>query len=196
MTGLGILWLITITMARIVDICFIKGRRRQAIEQEKAEMEFTGDAIVRKLAKHRYDVYVMTNRKEGRKIETFKYWATHSYENQSDEITKLFQREECEEKLRAEWKSYGEKVRPNKVEVSLEQQILDLLNDGWVLKGEIIPADKEWVQTMVKYESNNNEDLLGLQSIESEKNTFIPEGSEEENEYEDEDEDEHEDADK
>lgn len=187
-------------MARIVDIRFIKGRRRQAIEQEKAEMEFTGDAIVRKLAKHRYDVYVKTKRKEGREWEiiTFKEWATSGYNNVSEEINKLFREEERVEKLRAEWISYGEKVRPNKVEVSLEQQILVLLNDGWVLKGEIIPSDKQWVQTMVKYESNNNEDLLGLQSIESEKNTFIPEGSDEENENEDEDEDEdeHKDADK
>lgn len=146
-------------MPKIVDIRFIAGRRRQVIEQEKAVND-----IARKIAEHRYAAW----RKRERSSTSFEEWVV-SYSNPEESIKKLFREEQEQKKILDEWKSYGETVplMEKKEEVSLEQQILDLLNDGWELKGEItsMPTANKWLQTLVKYESNSAGDLLGPRRI-------------------------------
>jgi hypothetical protein len=156
-------------MPKIVDIRFIAGRRRQAIEEEA-----NSNDQVMKLAKHRYAAW---RKREGISI-SFEEWVFNSYLNKDEHIRKIFREEQERKNIRDEWKSYGETVPwlNKKEEVSLEQQILDLLNDGWELKGEItsIHTGNKWLQTLVKYESNSEGDLLGLQSMEEEKNATVP----------------------
>jgi len=162
-------------MPKIVDIRFIAGRRRQAIEEEKANPIITKD-MLRKFAEHRYAAWLKTGRGTGGNgcERDFKSWVRHV--NNDHDIKDLFEAEWRQKDIWDEWKSYGETVpsKKKKKEVSLEEQILDLLNDGWVLKGEVIPTDNRWVQTLVKYESSKEDDLLGLHTTESDKKDTAP----------------------
>ena len=163
-------------MPKIVDIRFIAGRRRQAIEEEKANPTLTTHDMLRKFAEHRYAAWLKTGRGTGDHgcKRDFKSWL--SGVNNDHDMKKMFEAEWHQKEIWDEWKSYGETVpsKEKKEEVSLEQQILDHLNDGWVLKGEIIPTDNRWVQTLVKYESGREDDLLGLQTTESDKKDTVP----------------------
>jgi hypothetical protein len=52
-----------------------------------------------------------------------------------------------------------------KTEVSIEQQILDLIKDGWEIKGGLIVSSPNFFQTMVLYEGSVlTEDLLSLET--------------------------------
>ena len=67
----------------------------------------------------------------------------------------------------AQWKPDYKEVY-NKP-VSIEQQMLDLIKDGWEPKGELILSSPEFFQTMVLYEGSAmtvTEDLLSLQTTE------------------------------
>ena len=125
-------------MSKIIDIRFIKGRRAEAIEECKVRWEkFMKDGA----------------------IAALNMWKTQS-SGRNNVTVEVF----VKDHLIPELEKDGEKqrkviehfieMRDSKDAVSLEKKILDMMNDGWSIKGEItVCSDKEWVQTMVRYDT-------------------------------------------
>jgi hypothetical protein len=93
-------------MPKIVDIRFIAGRRRQAIEEEKANPILTKNDILRKFAEHRYAAWLKRDGKYQNR--DFGSWVVNV--NNDYDIKDLFEAEWKEKKIWNELKSYGETV--------------------------------------------------------------------------------------
>lgn len=139
-------------MPQIVNIKIIKGRRAEAIEQEN---------VLRKIAEELYSKWKKESYNHSGSIED---WAHTTY-GLDERYKKLYERPRS-----AFNKEPADITRPEKKpEVSIEQQILDLIKYGWEMKdGLILDNDPTigqpyFCQTMVLYEGITvtiTEDLL------------------------------------
>jgi len=139
-------------MPKIIDIKIIKGRRAEAIEEDKIRQN-----ILRKCAEVEYAEYKRSSSQNTNSIEEWAQWKSdykEVYEKPiPDEAKKLM-------------KKAGITISKKKPEVSIEQQILALIKDGWETKGELILSSPNFFQTMVLYEGSAltiTEDLLSLE---------------------------------
>ena len=125
-------------MSKIIDIRFIKGRRAEVIEWYKVKWEkFMKDGAIAALN-------MWKNQASGRNNVTVELFV-------KDHLIPELEKEG--EKQRKAIDAFID-MRDSKDAVSLEKKIIDLINDGWSMKGEItVCSDKEWVQTMVKYDT-------------------------------------------
>jgi hypothetical protein len=139
-------------MSKIVDIKFVSGRRAEAIEEELRKNE-----VLMKIARGHYEMF----RASTPLSIAIEEWA-RSY---GREFAALFPSEEVR-RLNELAKQAGLVVPKIQREVSLEEKILNFLEDGWVLKGDIVQGgglSNKWVQTLVKYETLEEPvDLLGV----------------------------------
>lgn len=106
-----------------------------------------------KLAQIRYDIWRQTN--EYYMNKSIELWACGDLQNSNNDISikKLFIDIADEKKIREEMRQGGKSLPPKPEEISLEKKIIDMMKDGWSMKGEITAcSDNEWIQTMVKYE--------------------------------------------
>lgn len=133
-------------MSKIIDIQFIKGRRTEAIKQEKATNEHT-----MKVAQIRFVKWIKVEAGVTYKDTTIENWV--EYYNKDPAIKQLFKNINDDTKIREEMATGGEPIPPKSEEISLEKKILDMINDGWSMKGEITESQYgQCLQTMVKYE--------------------------------------------
>jgi hypothetical protein len=148
-------------MQKIVDIRFIKGKRSETLEAAEHMKE-----TLMRLAEARY---IKWKEEYGTKNTIYEwsqnrsnYYGNQIGGNDDKNIAKLYYDMHSLEQIQRELKANGNDLSPRSKEVSLEYKILEMLNDGWVLKDSIIPcADNEFIQTLIKYESS---DLLGLET--------------------------------
>ena len=142
-------------MPKIVDIKIIKGRRAEIVEEDRIRLN-----ILRKCAEGEYAEYKKSSSQNTQSIEEWAQWKSDYKEVYEKPVP-----EEAKKLL----KKAGIPIPKKKPEVSIEQQMLDLIKDGWEPKGELILSSPEFFQTMVLYEGSAmtvTEDLLSLQTTE------------------------------
>jgi hypothetical protein len=129
-------------MSKIIDIKFISGKREEIFQSDEKAKN-----LMIKLANYEYNQYKNSEvyRLEKYSIEK---WA---HRIAADAEFKTYFRY-IDSATIARFTSAGITLPETPAEISIEQKILQMLKDGWELKGDIIANDKTWVQTMVKYE--------------------------------------------
>jgi len=143
-------------MPKIIDIKIIRGRTTKEIEEELRE-----HTIRRKVAEVLYKDWKSKHSRQDNpgsydSIESW-VWNAHIGSNAS-EFTKVYERPLSDYDI--DLATRAGITRPEKKpELSIEQQMLELIKDGWEPKGEMMVSDKKFCQTMVLYEGPT-EDLL------------------------------------
>jgi hypothetical protein len=135
-------------MPKIVDIKIISGRRAEKIEGEQR----TDDAL-RKCTKVLYNRW----KQEYNRTESIEWWAKNI---SGDEKYKELYKDPLDAATKILLKEAGVIVPEIKPEMSIEQQMLDLIKDGWEAQGDLILSEKYFFQKMVKYEVTPTIDLL------------------------------------
>jgi hypothetical protein len=148
------------TMAKIVDIKIIKGRR-----QEDMNMEVEMRLKIRAIAEAEYKIYCETNAHPLMSINAWVHTDSpnNRYTNKWALLRYLRDEYDTLDQMKARYLYGYEGLQYNKTpgaplrliadEVSIEQQILRMMYEGWVTKGEISASGAEFFQTMVLYEN-------------------------------------------
>jgi hypothetical protein len=141
-------------MPKIIGIKIIKGRRVEDIEEEIRK-----HSVMRKVTEVRYKDWKSKASRHhyAQAFNSIEYWAY----TECREFMKLYEKPLSEYDIDL-YERAGVTFPEKKPEVSIEQQMLDLIKDGWEPNGGLIVSDKEFCQTMVLYERPTpiTEDLL------------------------------------
>ena len=135
-------------MSTIIQMKIISGRRRAVmIKEVKVRKE------IKIMCRHIYDKEAERAKNNRYNISPFDEWfkSKLEYTNPFGGLPDISPIIKEREKQRFEELRIACSLEPTPKEVSIEDQILHAVQDGWSMKGDIVWGDGVWIQTLVKY---------------------------------------------
>ena len=141
-------------MSNIIEMKIISGRSSETLLKEAKNRK---ELLI--ICKFKYDNTDTAHSFESWLNDKLNY---HNPFNNLPDVTSL-----QEERKKKEYKEYRRKagLEPLSKEISIEDQTLRAISDGWTTKGEITWGDGIWNQTLVKYSNKKAINLDFLSEI-------------------------------